>query len=198
MIDFDYGFYHIERVWRIVRGNEAALDEMDISSDGFWRSFAAIIWALPALYFAWVFDARDLIIQGVELTMVRIVIYSAIIELVLWFVPVLLFAFVLKPFGLAQRYSHLIIARNWLSVPIVYAYVVIMLLGFLLGDAAPLLLASFIFFLAAIWIQIRVTRVSLGCEIPLASALVIGEFIILLMIMFYLQSMLGLSIDDIG
>lgn len=195
MIDFDYGFYHIERAWRIVRGNEAALDEMDISGDGFWRSFVAIIWALPALFFAWVFDARDLIIEGVELTMVRIVIYSAIIELVLWFLPVVLLAFVLRPFGLAQRYSHLIIARNWISVPIVYAYIVIMLLGLLLGNAAPVVLFAFMFLMGAIWIQIRITRVSLQCEVSLASALVIGEFILLLIIMFYLQSALGLSIE---
>ena len=198
MIDFDYGFFHIERVWRIIRGDEAALEEMDISSDGFWRSFAAIIWALPALFFAWVFDARDLMIQGVEMTMVRIVIYSAAIEMLLWFLPVFVLAFVLKPIGFSQRYSHLIIARNWLSVPIVYAYVVIMLLGLLLGDAAPLVFAAFLFLLGAIWVQIRVTRVSLKSEISLASALVIGEFILLLFIMLYLQSVLGLSISDAG
>lgn len=198
MIDFDYGFHHIERIWRIVRGDEAALDEMDISSDGFWRSFAAIIWAMPALFFAWVFDARDLMISGVELTMVRIVIYSAIIEMVLWFLPILLLAFVLKPFGLAQRYSHLIIARNWLSVPIVYAYVVIILLGILLGNTLPIVLAAFVFLLVAIWIQMRITRISLQCEISLASALVIGEFILLLIIMFYLQSVLGLEIPEVS
>ncbi|MEM9574089.1 MAG: hypothetical protein AAF870_02540, partial [Pseudomonadota bacterium] len=183
MFDFDYGFYHIERIWRIVRGDEPALDEMDISSDGFWRSFVAIIWALPALFFSWAFDARDLIGHGVELSMVRIVIYSAIIEMLLWFLPVILLAFVLKPFGLAQRYSHLIIARNWLSVPIVYAYVVIMLLGMFLGNSTPVVLFAFAFLLAAIWIQIRITRVSLQCEISLASGLVIGEFLLLLIIM---------------
>lgn len=196
MIDFDYGFYHIERIIRIVRGNAAALDDMDISSDGFWRSFAAIIWSLPALFFAWVFDARDLIIDGLEMTMVRIVVYSIIIELVLWFLPVVLLAFVLRPIGLSQRYSHLIIARNWLSVPIVYAYVVIMILGLLFGDAAPLVLIAFLFLFGAIWIQIRVTRVSLDSTTSLAAALVIGEFILLLMVMFYLQTAFGLSINE--
>lgn len=196
MIDFDYGFYHIERVWRIVRGDDAALNEMDISSDGFWRSFAAIVWTLPAMFFAWVFDARDLIIEGVELSMVRIVVYSAIIELLLWFLPVLVLAFILRPLGLAQRYSHLIIARNWLSVPIVYAYIVIMLLGLLLGDAAPLVLLAFVFLFGAVWIQIRVTRVSLDCASSLAAILVIGEFLLLLIIMFYLQAALGLSINE--
>lgn len=195
MIDFDYGFYHIERVWRIVRGDDAALDEMDTSGDGFWRSFVAIIWTLPAMFFAWVFDARDLIIEGVQMSMVRIVIYSAIIELLLWFLPVLLLAFILKPLGLAHRFSHLIIARNWLAVPIVYAYIVIMLIGLLLGDASPLVLLAFVFLLGAIWVQIRITRASLDCPSSLAAVLVIGEFILLLMIMFYLQATLGLSTD---
>lgn len=196
MIDFDYGFYHIERVVKIIRGDEAALDQMDISSDGFWRSFAAIIWALPALFFAWVFDARDLIADGVELTMVRIVIYSAIIEMVLWFLPIILLAFVLRPLGLASRYSHLIIARNWLSVPIVYAYIVVMLLSLLFGNASPLVLVAFAFLLVAIWIQIRVTRISLQSDASIAAALVIGEIILLLIIMFYAQSTLGLTVEN--
>jgi hypothetical protein len=33
---------------------------MDISADGFWRSFEAIPAALPALIFAWVAEARQI------------------------------------------------------------------------------------------------------------------------------------------
>ncbi len=193
MIDFDYGFYHIERVLRIVRSDAAALNDMDITSDGFWRSFAAIIWALPAMFFSWVVEARDLIMEGVQLTMVRIVIFSAIIELVLWFLPIFVLALILKPLGFAHRFSHLIIVRNWLTVPIVYAYIVIILLGLTFGTIAPLVLLAFIFLLVVVGIQIRVTRIALECDMVVAAALVVGEFMILIAIMFYLQSALGIS-----
>ncbi len=193
MIDFDYGFYHIEKVFRIVRGDATALNDMDITSDGFWRSFAAVIWATPALFFSWVVEARDLMMEGIQLSMVRIVIYSAIIELVLWFLPIFVLALILKPLGFAHRFSHLIISRNWLTVPIVYAYIVIILSGLLFGTIAPLVLFAFVFLLVVVGIQIRVTRIALECDAVIASALVVAEFMVLITIMFYLQSALGLS-----
>lgn len=57
MINLDYAFHHLESVIGVIAGRPGALERMDISSDGFWRSFSAIIVALPALFFGWVIGA---------------------------------------------------------------------------------------------------------------------------------------------
>ena len=52
----DYALHHLSCILRILRGDTAALGDMDISADGFWRSFEAFPAALPALFFAWVVE----------------------------------------------------------------------------------------------------------------------------------------------
>ena len=192
MIDLDYGYYHIERVWRMVAGDETALEDMDISADGFWRSFGAVAFALPAMFFSWVADARNLVFNGVERSVAQLVFANAVLEMVLWLVPILILAFVLKPLNLAHRFTHLIIVRNWFAVPIYYLYAVLALPSLVIAgwDLPPFLPLVVLFVM--VWIQIRLTRMSLKCAPHIASALIIGEVIFAIMLLLYLQNALGI------
>ena len=42
----DYALHHLTCILRVLRGDVAALGDMDISADGFWRSFEAFPAAL--------------------------------------------------------------------------------------------------------------------------------------------------------
>lgn len=196
MIDLDYGYYHIERTWRMVRGDDAALDEMDITADGFWRSFGAIVFAMPAMFFSWVSDARYLAFNGVELSMGQLVISYAVLELMLWILPILILAFVLKPMQLAHRFTHLVIVRNWFSVPIYYLFAVLALPSLVIaGWETPGLLQLTIIFVM-VWIQVRLTRMALQCEPWIASILIVGEFLIAIFAFLYFQEALGIVYPD--
>ena len=53
MASADYALVHAAAAWRMMRSAKPdALRQMDLTADGFWSSFAAILWALPPMLFA--------------------------------------------------------------------------------------------------------------------------------------------------
>ena len=47
--------------WRMMIGRTEGLRMLDLSADGFWTSFFAIVVALPALFLGWVSVANDMV-----------------------------------------------------------------------------------------------------------------------------------------
>ena len=50
---------YLTGAWRMMMGKPDGLRLLDLSADGFWNSFFAIIVALPALFVGWVGVAND-------------------------------------------------------------------------------------------------------------------------------------------
>lgn len=177
----DYALHHTACIARILRGDRSALDDMDISADGFWRSFEAIPAALPALFFAWVVEARQSQSVGVSGSLGSLIARMAILELVFWIVPVIVLVFVLKALRMTRRYTHLIIARNWLSALVSYLFVVIPMGELISGGGRNSDLTAWLT-LAAIglmlWFSVRVTRIALDAPVMTAVAFVAAEFFI--------------------
>ena len=167
----DYAFHHVGCIGRLLRGDANALSDMDISADGFWRSFGAIPAALPALFFTWVIESRRLQADGLADPLFSLLARMAALEMLFWALPIVVLAIVLRGLGLSQRYSHLIIARNWLSVPMSYIFVLVPLAEMLTGGGEQSNTAAWLTVVAlgiVLWCSIRVTRVALGVQ-PLAA-----------------------------
>lgn len=179
----DYALHHIHCVWRLARGESAALGDMDISADGFWRSFEAIPAALPALMFSWVTEARQLQADGVAGSLFGMVTRMAALEIVFWILPVVGLALVIKPLGFARRFSHLVIARNWLSALASYIYLIVPAIELLFNGGNRDGATAWLSLLAmgiVIWLTIRVTRIALNAAVAVALAFVAAETILLL------------------
>ncbi len=191
----DYALHHCECALRIVRGDPSALDDMDVSTDGFWRSFQAIIVALPATFFTWVIFGQDLIAEGVVASVFSLVGRQAVIDIILWLLPIIILAIAMPQLGLGKNYTGLIIARNWLSAIVAYLVAAIALLYMVAPEEANGFIA--LLFLAtimvSIWMFLRVTIAALPQSRGIAYAIVIIEIVVIFTLADLLTGLFGLS-----
>jgi hypothetical protein len=105
---------------RLIRRDPAAFEEFNISADGFWRSFAAI---LPTAILAWPFflSSHQFATESAQAdgkplpdtSFASDYVYLAL-AFVIW--PLVAVALA-KVLGVARNYSRYLIAYNWMSVP---------------------------------------------------------------------------------
>ena len=192
---FDYAFHHMTCVIRLVRGEQAAWADMDISADGFWRSFGAIMAAIPALFFAWVVEARHLQADGVAGTTGSIVARMAVLELVFWILPIVGLAIALRLLGMSDRFTHLIISRNWLAALLSYLFVAKPLVTLVSNGAAEALAGWMTIAILAVmlWLSVRITRFALNTTPLVALAFIVVETLITFPLAMILYAAVGLS-----
>ncbi|MEL6920167.1 MAG: hypothetical protein AAFO77_03965 [Pseudomonadota bacterium] len=192
----DYAFHHCECVTRIVRGDASALNDMDLSVDGFWRSFGAIALSIPALFFTWVASARDLAVGGYTGSMPSLLARQAGLDLFLWLMPVLALALLLPALGLGRQFTQLIVARNWLSLIIAYVVAALTLIDMFIPDEGDGLMITLyiLVLLASVWVFARVTLVALDGQRAAAFSLVAAEVLIIFLLAGVLSAALGLTL----
>lgn len=179
MINLDYAFHHLECVVAIISGRKEALDRMDISADGFWRSFAAIPLSLPAMFFTWVISARQTQTEMPAFSIGALVATEAFVELVLWLLPIVVLALILGRLGFGGRFTHLIIVRNWTAVIVTYVVAAAFLPYLALPvDNGAMILVTLILFVVIMLTVIRVTQSALECSTAMAIGLVVAELVL--------------------
>ena len=176
MINLDYAFHHLESVIGVIAGRPGALERMDISSDGFWRSFSAIIVALPALFFGWVIGAVTALADTPSGSLASLIARDAVLESVAWFLPIAVFAVIVKPLGFGARFAHLIVVRNWSNALFSYVlalyFIALMVLP---ASGTPMLLAGIVLIVGMLFAAVRLVRAALACSRRVAIAFVGGE-----------------------
>lgn len=167
--------------WEIMWGRPQGLDRLDLSVEGFWRSFAAILLVVPFVGLAMMTE-RALVAASGEAPppfTTSVLGANALALLIDWLAFPLVFALLAKPLGMADRYVPFIVARNWASAPVAAIGASIGAIG-LIGTPPPALL--FILAVAAISLMLRfsyvVARTALA--VAMSSALPIVIFDILL------------------
>jgi len=185
---------YLTGAWRMMLGKADGLKLLDLSADGFWNSFYAMLIALPALVVGWVGFANDLSALGDGFDgRLSIVLRLATIDLAAWVVPLLVLAAVAKPAGIADRFVHLVVASNWASAVIAWIMLPPSLIGLVLPDFRPIEdMLSLVFFVAAMVLTWRMTNAALGKGAGVASAVFAGMFVVSLLTLFILQSAFGL------
>jgi len=100
--------------WRMMTGRKDGVDRLDISVDGFWRSFHGITVSLPALLVSWVAFARDLP-ESYDDEGFRFgaVVSAGIADILAWIAPIVVLALIARRLGLSRRFSVYVIASNW-------------------------------------------------------------------------------------
>jgi hypothetical protein len=115
MEPYAYVLRNLRGVWQLMQGRRAGFDLMDVSSDGVWRSFQAVLVALPALWVTWISALRD-IAPNTALTPTSIMLRLAFADAVAWLLPIALFALIARPAKLTHRAAHFVVTNNWSSV----------------------------------------------------------------------------------
>ena len=117
---------YIRGLWLLMLGDRSGYDWLDISASGVWRSFAAFLWCLPAMAVSWgawrLFYLANMPV-GTETGLVFI-LKLLFVDLAAWIFPLLLLAALARPLGYGNLLAVIIVATNWLCVPVFYAMAV--------------------------------------------------------------------------
>lgn len=186
---------YLTGAWRMMMGKADGLRLLDLTVDGFWNSFFAIVIALPALVVGWVAAANELSqLSGIFGSKLSIVARLAVIDLASWILPLVAFAAVAPRTGLGDRLVNLVVASNWASAIIVWIMLPPSLLGLLWPDVADAsALVSLVLFVLTVVLAWRMTNVAIGKGPAVASAVFVGMFLVSLAVLLSLQSAFGLS-----
>jgi len=178
--------------FRLMTGRVDGLQLLDISADGFWNSFYAIVLALPPLLLGWTSVAADF--ADGEMSRGGILFRLAIVDIGSWLLPIVFLAFVARPAGIADRFVHYVVASNWGSALLVWLMVPSAVVRIVAPDAVELAtFLSFVLFIASQVLVWRLTALSIGKGAMVGSAVFAGMFAASLITLFALQSLVGLS-----
>jgi hypothetical protein len=184
---------YLTGAWRMMTGRPDGLDMLDLSVDGFWNSFFAIVIAFPALVVGWVSAANGL--GGESLGgRVSVLVRLGMIDMLTWIVPIALLAAVARPFGIAHRFVPYVVATNWASALFIWIMLppaVVNLFWPSIEQATSLV--SLLIFLATLVLAWRVTNAALGMGATVASGVFAGMFGVSLALLLMLQPLFGLS-----
>lgn len=186
---------YLTGVWHMMLGRADGLKLLDLSADGFWNSFFAMVVAVPPLVVSWVGFANDLSALGDDFgNRLSIVLRLAAIDFSTWVVPLVVLALVARPLGIADRFVQIVVSGNWASALLAWIMLPPSLLDLFLPSAMNASnLLSLVFFVLAMVLSWRVTNVAIGKGAAIASAVFAGMFVLSLLTLFLLQPLLGLA-----
>jgi hypothetical protein len=184
--------------WRLMTGRADGLRLLDLSVDGFWNSFFALVVALPPLLVSWTSFANQ-ISPGPELFAERLGLMPrlAIIDFCTWVVPFVGLAAIAKYAGLSGRFVHYVVAINWANAIIAWMMVPPALISLFFPSASDM--ASFIslaIFLVSMLFTWQLTNATLNRGPAIATAVFVAMFLVSVVVLVILQSAFGLSTTD--
>ena len=115
MEPYAYVLRNLRGVWQTMQGRRQGLDAMDVSGEGVWRSFQAVLVSLPLLWVTWISALREILLNC-SLSPASIMLRLIFIDAVAWLLPIALFALIARPAKLTHRAAHFIVTNNWGSV----------------------------------------------------------------------------------
>jgi hypothetical protein len=183
--------------WRLMMGRTDGVRLLDISVNGFWDSFFAIVIAAPALAVGWIASANEF--QQFEMSASRLSIVArlAAIDLSVWILPLVVLALVVHRVGLADRFVAYVVSGNWASALLVWMMLppsILRLMAPQTADVASLL--SLMLFVASLVLTWRQTNAVLNKGPAVATALFVGMFVSALAVLVAMQSLFGLNLPD--
>lgn len=157
--------FYLTGLWLLFRQDPKGLSYLDFSDRGAVRSFWAALFALPTtlLTFLW---WRGLYLKSMpEGADVGALFFFrlALVEVANWIVPLVLVGLVCWMVGIGARFLSIVVIANWLTLPIAYAYAVVLLIMMLLPALTGLaVLLSYVLAFALITALFRILRMVLG------------------------------------
>lgn len=176
--------------WRMMLGKSEGLRQLDLSADGFWNSFFAIVVAAPALIVGWVGIANTT--GETAGSRFELLLKLAFVDIGTWVLPLLALAAIAPRAGLGGRFVHYVVASNWASAIIAWVMLpgALIRLLFPAADQASGLVSLLLFFVSLIF-SWRMTNQAIGKGAAMATAVFAGMFVASLIVLFALQKLIG-------
>lgn len=167
----------------LFRGDRQALRRLDVSYDGFWRSFQVIVLLLPMIGVLMLSERAYLLAQLplVEETFPSgPFMASRLVSVALdWIAFPVALAFLARPLALEKRYVPIVVALNWAAlvaaVPVAVPHMLV-LLGLIGNELAALL--NIIVLALVLRYEYQVIRIAGNVQPPMAIGLVALDFLL--------------------
>lgn len=177
-------------VWGMMTNRPRAVDNLDVSADGFWESFWAIVVAMPPTFVGWAAYAK-LIQPDTGLSRVTLFLAAGTIDVIAWLVPLAGFVLVARKVGLGDRMVHYVVAANWGGALLAWLMWPPQLLRLLSDNLGTTIGSMEVFlFLASLVLTWRLTNAALGKGINVATAVFLAMFVASLLVLFTVQDVL--------
>lgn len=186
--------YYMQGLWLLLTGKAEGFRFLDFSERGFWRSWWAIVYCLPPTILSWASFRLYFLGQAPPGTETGPDFYFklALVEAANWMIPLAVVLVLGRVAGFAHAVLPLIIALNWLSVPLQWAYVPVSLIQIWAPADASAALLYLMVLGSYVYFTYRVTLLILsGQKLP-ALVFVMVIFSVPLMIQSQLLTALGL------
>ena len=185
---------YLSGAWRLMMGKPDGIRLLDISADGFWNSFFAIVIALPALAASWIAVANGIAQLADTGSRLSVILRLAVVDLGAWVLPLGALALAARPAGIADRLVHYVVATNWGSALLIWLMLPPALLKLFFPAAQDVsAVLSFVLFLASMVLSWRLTNLAIGKGAVMGSAVFAAMLIASLAVLFALQALLGLG-----
>lgn len=179
--------------WRMMAGRADGLRLLDLTADGFWNSFFAIVVAAPAMALGWIMLA-DQFSDVQAASRAGLVLRYAMRDLGTWVLPLVGLALTAKPAGIGDRFVPYVVASNWGSALLVWLTLPPTVVAMLAPGATDFVtLLSLLFYGVSLFLGWRLTNIAIGRGPAIGSAVFAGMFVASLMVLLALQALLGLA-----
>ncbi|CDX37603.1 conserved membrane hypothetical protein [Mesorhizobium sp. SOD10] len=197
MLSADETYASLAGAWRLMFGKADGLRLLDLSADGFWNSFFAIVVAAPALIVGWVGIANEIGDPDAFAGRLGMLIRLATVDLGSWVLPLVALALVAPRAGIGGRFVHYVVASNWTSAIIAWLMLPSALLRLFLPSSSEVAsLLSLVLFALSMVLTWRMTNTTIGKGPAAGTAVFVGMFVASLLVLFGLQALLGIDIPD--
>jgi hypothetical protein len=168
--------------WRLLLDRSDALRFFDVSVDGFWRSFGAILLVLPAFILVVLSDRARILtdaVAGSGFDATTFLVNRGLWLLLNWIALPVVLALVAQPLGVTRTYAAYVVARNWCAVLTVapFGLVALLSLAGLLGDDIASVI-SLVVIVVVVRFDYLIARRALGADIGLAVGVVLADLAI--------------------
>lgn len=160
--------FYLMGLWLLFRKDAAGFTYLDLSDRGALRSFWAIAWALPAILVSFIWWQMLFVGTLPEGVGVGGLFYFRLVmvEAMNWVLPVILVGVLCWMIGIGEKFASIVVAANWLSLPVSYSYAVLVLVMMLIPALSGLIaLLWFLLMLTLIAVLFRILWMIIGDHI---------------------------------
>ena len=194
MLSSDETYASLTGAWRLMLGKPDGLRLLDLSADGFWNSFFAIVVAAPALIVGWVGLANEIGDPNAFAGRFTMLIRLATVDIGTWVLPLVGLALVAPRAGIGGRFVHYVVASNWASAIIAWMMLPAALIRLFLPSTNEFaVLAALLLFALSMILTWRMTNVAIGRGAAVGTAVFAGMFVASLAVWFGMEALLGIG-----
>ncbi|WP_180901183.1 hypothetical protein [Martelella soudanensis] len=174
--------FYMRGLWLLFRADPAHARHLDFTDRGVARSFWALAYSFPLMVASELVSLTRLMQPAVDLTLTALV-RTALIQGLSWMAPLVVLGVVCMVSGLPRAFLKIIVATNWLSLPVnIFAALAIFLIATGLQPLASIVLVVFqTVLLGAFLFEIRIVYMLLNEKVlPTAAAIIASAITALL------------------